>query len=486
MKRLYTLIKKLGTAVAGLSAEKKLFAWSCLILGVLFFVPSNSVLLLVACVCVAGLFSVWNNLTLTVLYTYLLFLPFATGKSLSFLLVPETYFYRNIPFTVTVSVSISNFMCAVLLYIYFRNRFVSKNRSPSVRLGFADIMLSIFFLATMIASAFSNIPLLSFLLTAQLTSYIFVYYFIRAHRLKRWLLDVFLPLTASLCTFEGLWSVLQLAHNSPLGKPIEGTLSPVLHAASENTSFFRMQGTFDDPNYLGFFMAVFTPWLLYFSMSKRTSYFGKIISAIGVMAGIAGLILSGSRFSWLFFAVAAFLLLRVKIIRSSLDIIPSVKRLYLTFICACMIAIPLYVIPRLSQLVTTFDAGGGLQFRWFLLEKSFEVIVQHPLGIGLGLFPNVLLDFIGWYTFPPTEPHNLIAQIFVASGVVGGSAFIGFLYVTIKNSLVESHTNPAYRTIMRSLGIISLGVFLTLTMAYPVLIEQSIFPWLWILFSVVT
>lgn len=485
MQRLYTLISTIGTFIATWTEEQKLYAWSCIVLGMLFFVPNNTILLFVACICAVGVYVLWKNVILAILYTYLLFLPFPNGKSASFILVPVNLMLQRTSFTANVSASVSNFMCAILLYLYIRDRFVLHKKMSTTHLGYSDAMIYIFFLATCIATAFSNIPFLSFLLTLQFAGYIFVYYFIRTNHLQHWIFRITLPLMTSLCSFEGLWSILQFANNSPLGKSIEGTLSPVLHGASEDLSFFRMQGTFNHPNYLGFFMAMLLPWLFYFSISKHISYFGKVISTIAVIACLAGLLLSEGRASWFIGATAIIFVLRTKTIQSSLKILHITQRLYISFFACLLIGIPLFVIPRISQFVTTIGSTGGLQFRLYLLQLSFTTIAQHPLGIGLGTFPNVLLELIKVYTFPPTEVHNLIAQAFLSSGIIGGISFCGLLYLTIRRSFWRIHNMSPNLAILPSVGVISLGSFLALSMVYPVLTEPSIISWLWILLSVV-
>jgi O-antigen ligase len=232
-------------------------------------------------------------------------------------------------------------------------------------------------------------------------------------------------------------------------------------------------------------MAFIVPMLLYYSISKHSSYFSKIISAIGCIAGVIALILSGSRASWVFFVLGILLILRASIVRTSLEIIPIVKRLYFACVIFFAVTVPIIIIPRLNQLTITFDPSGGAQFRLDLMEKSLMVALQNPLGVGLGVFPQILLEEIGGFTSTPTQPHNLIAQILVASGFVGVISFFGFLYLKITMRYRKRTGESKKSRITRAISMIPIGIFLCLSMLYPVLTEQQIFGWLWILMSIV-
>ena len=485
MSRLYTLIKKIGTYIGKWSEEQKLFAWSLLFASVLFIVPNNKVFLLVSFLFITGLYFIWNNFTLAILYAYIYLLPFQNGKGANFLVVPGEFVNGKIPFIMTVNFTMSNALSVILLYLYIRNRIVFKKEQQSPHIEVSDILLSFFVITNIIASIISNIPWLSFLLTIQICGYIFVFYFIQHQHLKQWITKIIIPLTASLCILEGLWSGLQYINKGTLGYLNPTPSDNLIHVASEDTSFFRMQGTFSHPNFLGFFMAFIVPMLLYYSISRHTSYFSKIISAIGSIAGVVALILSGSRASWVFFALSIVIILRTSIIRASFKIIPIVKRLYLMCVICFAITIPIFIIPRIFQLAITFNPGGGAQFRWGLIKTSLMITFQHPLGIGLGIFPQILLEEIGGFTSSPTQPHNLIAQMLVASGFIGMISFFGFLYLKIKIRLQKTTKESEYSKIIRTISMISLGVFLSLSMLYPVLTEQQIFGWLWILMSIV-
>ncbi len=488
MSRLYLFVRFIGKSTRNLTEETKLLVWSMVFLAVLFVVPNNKTLLIFAGVFLGGLLHILKKLHYAILYASIFLLPFHNGKSLQFLVVPAMYVYGNIPFTMSVTFSLSTFMTGVLLYIYIRKRIFLRQKGLSARMRF-DIPLGILFISTVLSSSFSGIPILSLLLTIQIFGYIFTYFFIRTYALKQKVTEWMSPIVIALCTFEGIWSLLQFVNKGMLGKSIEGidpSLSTTLaHAAGEDASFYRMQGTFSHPNNLGFFMAVFAPMLLYYSMSKYTSYLMKIASAVGFAFGVIGLVLSASRASWVFFVLAVYIMLRPKRIRLSFEILPLVRRFYIICCIACIALIPVYIIPRISQFMTTFATGGGADFRLYLLEKSFEITLKNPFGVGLGIFPKVLFEEIGGFTSFPTQPHNLIAQILVASGFAGCTAFLFFLYKQLRIYTSQITADSTQSNLAKIIGGISLFTFLSLSMLYPVLTEQQIFGWFWILLSII-
>jgi len=471
--------------MSGWSKEQQLFAWSMVLLVVLFVVPSNKALLLVSFIFTVGLSFILKKFTLAILYAYILMLPFQNGKGMDFLVVPAELVYGNTPFIMTVNITVSGLLSIVLLYMHIRDRIFSKQISSSTQINTSDILLGIFIVATIVASIMSNIPLLSFLLALQICGYIFVYYYIQHHRLHLWVIKILPTLLSSLSIFEGVWSILQYVNKGSFGYLSPSPADNLTHVAMEDVSFVRMQGTFGHPNNLGFFMACITPFLFYYSVSKHTSVFTKIISSVGFISGVTALLLSGSRASWIFFALAMVLILRIPIIRASQAVIPFVKRLYLSYVIFCAILIPFIVIPRLSQLAVTFNVGGGAEFRWDLINKSFQITAHNPLGVGLGIFPQIVFYQIKGFTSAPTQPHNLIAQIMVASGYIGAISFFGFLYLKIKMYFLPITPRVKYLQLMHYIGMISLGVFLALSMFYPILTEQQLFAWLWILLSIV-
>jgi O-antigen ligase len=485
MTNVQTLIKNVRQTVSGWTEEKKLFAWSMLLLSIISFAPNNKIFVVVSLLFIAGLYSLWRNLVYALLYAYILFLPFQNGKGLTFLVVPGEFVYGNNPFTMTVTLTISGILTILLIYIYFRNKIFYNKNASTLHVRVSDYLLGIILVTNILSSISSSIPLLSSLLTLQIGGYIFIYYFIQIRHIKQWIVGIIVPLISSLCIFEGALSVLQYANIGSFGGLNPALSDAALHAASEDSSFFRTLGSFSHPNFLGYFMAVFIPILFYVSLSKYTTYFSKVISAIGSILGLAALVLSGSRASWIFGFLSFIVLFFVPTIRSSLKITPPIKKLYSTCLILLTVAIPAYIFPRLSQFNLTFGTDGGAQFRTDLITKSIATAILHPFGIGLGMFPQVLLLEIGNFASTPTQPHNLLAQIVAASGFIGLVSFVLFIFSSVKAALSQNTQESLPAKNMRYICMISFGGFLSLSMFYPILTEQQIFGWLWILLSII-
>jgi len=477
------LLKKIRGYISSFTIEQKVFAISLLYSSMLFIIPSNRIFLLVSLFFVIGLYFIWKNLIYSILYAYIFLLPFQNGKGISFLVVPGAYVYGNMPFIMTVNFTMSFILSVFLLYLHYRNKIIGINMYyPKIER--ADLFLGLFLISNIFASINAQIPWLSFLLSVQIVSYIFIYYVIHQSYIKKWLFTIIAPLFTSLGLLEGLWSILQYVNKGSLGYLNPTPADTIIHSASEDASFFRMQGTFSHPNFLGFFVAFVAPFLFYYSISQYSSYFRKIICVCGFIASMIALILSGSRASWIVLLITFVVLHRSKIVKNAMEIIPVVKQIYISSLLICCITIPFIVIPRLSQLSITFDSNGGAQFRIDLILKSILITTQNPFGIGLGMFPKVLLQEIGGFTSAPTQPHNVVIQILVSSGFIGVISFLGFLYLKIRSIYENTIIRTEEKTI-RFVGVVSFCTYLSLSMLYPILTEQQIFAWFWILLSII-
>lgn len=487
MDRLYTLLSIFGTNSDTWSKEKRLFVTSFGFLCVALYAPNNKILLVLSLVYLLGLIKIFRNIRHSLLFAAIFLLPFQGGKGIDFLVVAPEYVYGNIPFIMSVSLSLTGFMTILLMYSVVRNRLLKIDYPAISRFAPHDSALIVMVFSLVISSVLSPMPLLSFLLLLQFTLYIFLYYYIRQYSLQTWIASHMLPLISALSCFEGFISILQFINKGPLGKLIENAIDPsistsLLHAASEDLSFVRIQGTFSHPNSLGFFTAMAAPLLFYYSGAKTVSHFGRKLSAVGCIASIASLILSASRLSWIVVFFEMLFLYRF-VLRHTIS--EQVKHLYKFTVIICVMVLPIIIIPRLSQFAVTFSSDGGASFRWKLIQNSILITSQNPFGVGLGTFPKILLETIGGFTSFPTQPHTIIFQILVAAGPIG---LISFLYLL---SSVSKRIAYSLRLILsganasRAIFSIPLVAFLLLAQFYPILTEQQIIGWFWIFFAII-
>lgn len=483
------LLIKIDNYFRRLRETEKLFYGSFIFLCFFYYVPNNKLLVFLTFVFLLAMRGILKNLNLAVLYVCIFLIPFQNGKGIDFLVVPPQYIQGNIPFVMTPTLSMTGLMILIMIYLHIRKIIYGENTQNKSAFSFSDASILVFFVTSIVASVQSDIPLLSLLLSIQIWGYIYAYYNIRILQLKTTVRNFLFPIFSSLTIYEGVWSILQFMNKGTLGSWAENTLDASItgtlaHAASEDRSLFRMQGTFSHPNFLGFFMAMTAPVLLYYSISRYTTKFEKTVGALGFAFGSIGLALSSSRASWICYIIGIILVFTPTIIRASIQLIPTIKRFYTLLVLICLLVVPFLVIPRLSQLVITFDPSGGAVFRWNLIIFAFQIVSQYPLGVGFGIFPKILLEDIGGFTSFPTQPHNLFAQIIVACGYIGIVSFIWFIYLQIKRGLPihifytkDSHSIYMYK--------ISTIIMLVLSMFYPILTEQQLFAWFWILLSAV-
>jgi O-antigen ligase len=334
----------------------------------------------------------------------------------------------------------------------------------------------------------SKIPLLSFLLTFPVFGYIFTFFYVKKQKQADIFRILFCCLSA-LFIFEGVWSGMQFIGRSPLGKPIESIIDESTnkdwaHTAVEDYTYFRAQGTFSHPNYLGIFIAAFMPLVIYPALVAKWPTGLVFASVTGFSAGLIALIVSGSRTSWIGLAISV--AAEIWFLKQNILFKPNAffLRIVRYSVILFLLILPVLIIPRLSQFSTTVLSGGGVDFRISLLKNSLTMISNNPLGVGLGMYPYILFHEIGGFTSYPTEPHNLLTQISVSGGLIAGISFILLIYISIRKYLTKQFFKNI-RITENYILIISLSAFLFISGFYPVLTEQPVIGFFWIILGAV-
>ncbi len=114
----------------------------------------------------------------------------------------------------------------------------------------------------------------------------------------------------------------------------------------------------------------------------------------------------------------------------------SNKNLYdlllLLSIFTFMICIVFVYLPVSDYLFTLLDKSNEMLMRKKIWKKAIEGIVEHPLlGIGYGFDQQKVLR-IGNYI--PSAAHNLLLDIMLNGGIIGGILWCVFLFKNISNS----------------------------------------------------
>lgn len=467
----------------------QIFVSSLLTLAALYVVPNNKLLLVLAVAYVSVSALIVHNFAAALIQSCILFLPFEKGKTLSFLLLPARTVYPPVDFSVSATFTISVFMIAGLVFLYLRGRLFGGLRRTFWRPDAADALALAFVYSCFFSAVISPAPELSLLLTLIVSAFACFFFFIRRRiRSDPHLIGSIGMIFAAQTVFEAGWTLLQVFNGGPLGKAMEGMTAPFARTdwvslASEDPSFLRVSGTYSDPNFLGLVSAVMIPVFLYQTARRSLPDNQRVVAGVALASAAVSLVLSASRASWIAAAVISYAVLRYLYSMHAIHIIPAVKRIFIGLVVVCLVLLPTLLIPRLSQFSVTANAGGGIDYRLTLLEKSVSVGWRNPAGVGLGAFPLVLFRDAGGFTSYPTQPHNLPAQVFVASGWLGIISFLLFVYTILRK------TSRGFRaerhTVLRHGFVAGTVTFLIAAQFYPVLTEQTVMGYFWVMTAIV-
>ncbi len=449
----------------------------------LYFSGSNKALLLIFVAFGVLFYLHFRNLLLALFTLYLLFLPFAKGKSLSFVLIPGEMLRTNIPYTYDFSATFADVAAIGLGLLFIREELIPS--LPKQKASPADFFLLIFLFFAFVSLFFSQFPEATFFAFLKLARVAFAFflakrmlYFPRAKK-------ILVSILAASATFQGAWASLQFLLHHPLGRalePLGKTFSPYGYFASEAKTFFRAQGTFDHPNTLGVFSTVLLIFLLAQWLNYRQSRGEKWLLAGGLLGGLLGLLFSASRASWLVFALVGLVIglsWQRKRMARLLD-----RRLLLAMALIVLLALPLLVLPRLGQLYLTLTGKGGAYYRLYLLEKAWALGHQHPFGVGLATFPAVLIYKFGFFTWP-SPVHNLWLEIFAELGIFGLASFLIFLLLAYKGFFQKiKMAQPKNIFYLRWGAFFASLAFLGVAEFYPFLWCSLIFEYFWLFLGI--
>ena len=201
------------------------------------------------------------------------------------------------------------------------------------------------------------------------------------------------------------------------------------------------------------------------------------LGAITVFVGSAGIVLSFARSSALgLLFVAACMGYRFRRQKAAQVLI---------LISPILILVLLQLAPDayLARLLTLFGVGEPdltLDRRMSYHAIGLDLLLDHPLfGIGLGNFPEFYLNFeyrwIDGRTFTPRVLHNLFLSVFVETGLIGGSLFLGIvatsLYPAVKR--LKTTVEPQERALLEAI-LASTMVLLLVAVTLPALYNKYI------------
>ena len=430
----------------------------------------------------------FKDLPTSLLILYFLFLPIVKGKTFYFTLIPARLINSQIPYVYGFTVTFADLALLGLFVWLIKNEIDAGWRVNKLSLGKGDFFLFVFLSFVFVSLFYSGFKTVSFLAFLKLTRFTAAYFLIRRF-LLRLKIRKLVPLSlAALLVFQGIWAGLQFTFQRPLGRSIEPFGDPLYtygHTASEESSFFRAQGTLDHPNTLGSFLVMFLAFILLQFFASRKKEERKVFLA-SFLLGLTGLIFSASRASWVAFLLigllVAFFLKKHRAMLTTTFFLPK-KWLAVTFLLL-IIFLPFLVLPRLSHLYLTLAEKGGVFYRTYLLEKAWLLALSSPLGIGLATFPAVLIQKFGFFTWP-APVHNLFLEILSETGIFSLFFFLFFLIFTYRRFFISLGFLKSKPEFFLKTGAFfaSLG-FLVTAQFYPFFWASGIFEFFWLFLGI--
>ena len=447
----------------------------------LFFVQNNKMLAIDIAVFTVFLSIMQKNIASALLLAFLTVLPFQKGIS-----VPFEFFLRSdmwserFPYILSVGIYFSDIIGMLFIYFSLKNSFSKKSHPAHAQ----DYFLFLFLLFSFISAFFSPAPSLSLAYSLKFCLLALLYRGIKKVPFQT-IFSLLLISAVSITIFEGSLTAIQLLKSGKLHIAIETQNDSNQYDQSERTAvedkyFFRPEGTFSDPNFLALYVSTFLPMFAFLLILRSTHHPIRILSAFSGVFGILSLLLSSSRISWL---ASGLSLTGIILYLKNRKVAVQNTVLKYAFIAVTGISIVLFptiLLPRLLQIPITLQYGGGVTYRWDFIEKTIDIIMKYPLGIGLGMFPIVHFQELGGsYSFP-AEAHNVFAQVLGETGILGFLCFFLFIFSSIRQSLVRLKEHSQY-SMQRIMLFFSFSTYLFLSLFYPTLMEFPLISLLFIL-----
>lgn len=229
-----------------------------------------------------------------------------------------------------------------------------------------------------------------------------------------------------------------------------------------STGFFDHHMT-----YGGFLLLIFS---LSFSLSLsrvqqivKNKQFFFLHTVLPTILIFAGLISSMTRNAWMgsIFAVIFIVILKVKRKIIAFSVIGSIF-LFLTAYTLLPTAYSLQS-PFLNRFKSIFNISTNIE-RFYIWKSSIDMIIEHPLGVGMDNYSKAINDYRGKYSHKfsagsDAHAHNTILTQAAEHGIVGLSAFLWIWIIFFKEGvrLYLSLLHTPHSTLRTSIVLGGLG-----------------------------
>lgn len=232
---------------------------------------------------------------------------------------------------------------------------------------------------------------------------VFIAAFVRSERDLRWFIAAFM----TACVY--------ITYESVRGGLFGGMMW-------QNQGVMRLHGPtplFEHPNSLAGLALGLVPFAMYLFPIARSRAF-KVVLAGSIGFALVCIVLTGSRTAYIgVIALAAFAVIKARWRVGTIMTAGLVAAVILAVLA------PQEYKARFETLFTGKEIeGGSMDRRMVIIEDSFAILAEHPLGVGVDGFRKVRMDTFGRFQ----DTHNLYLQVATHAGIQGLIAFLVFVW----------------------------------------------------------
>lgn len=249
----------------------------------------------------------------------------------------------------------------------------------------------------------------------------------------------------------GLWQVLTDA------VPFDPSLTDV--DMNQNMPG-RVYATMANPNNYAEILIMTLPFYFSIIMNSKT-FFKRVVYIMLALPPLMALFYTGSRSSWIGFAVS----ILVITFFTNRRLVPLVILGGITFIPF----LPQHVNNRI---LTIFNAlqDTSTQTRFKIVQTvmpMFKNYIFTGTGLGTDIFIQIVRNYHQYTKAVPPHSHILYFQVWIEMGVAGFISFMWYIYRTIKNSIIGIYSSTKILKNILVAGTASLlGILVTATAEY--------------------
>ncbi len=237
-------------------------------------------------------------------------------------------------------------------------------------------------------------------------------------------------------------------------------------------TYMRAFAPFPDPHMLSFYMGMLLPWsIALWATSKVHKKLFLISSLLLLICDIA----TFTRGGYIALILSAILILPVLSRKNAWKLFIAISLLIIIFFVAPK---SLFIKPVAERMSSTFNVNeGSNKERIAIWQEAFPILIKHPLGVGIGLYPLEIDSSATYRT--PIYTHNVYLDIAVELGIFATLAFILLLITTIGKFYELSKNNSFYTA-----GIASIFIFSIHSMVENPLYSVHVLPLLLIIVAI--